>query len=70
MNSRHSRTKILPVSYYYAINSVVSKLNMTNETKSRYLLYKKGDTSDPNKWIGVTVMDIGNNIYNIIICKK
>ena len=29
---------------------------------------KKGDTTDPNKWIGFTLMDSGNNIYSSIIC--
>ena len=28
----------------------------------------KGDTTDPNKWGGVTLMDIGNKIYSIIMC--
>ena len=27
-----------------------------------------GDTSYPNKLIGVTLMDIGNKIYNSIMC--
>ena len=29
---------------------------------------KKIDTSDPNKWRGVTLMDIVNKIYSSIIC--
>ena len=28
---------------------------------------KKGDTSDPNKWRGVTLMDIINNIYRSVL---
>ena len=28
---------------------------------------KKGDTTDPEKWRGVTLMEIGNNIYISII---
>ena len=31
---------------------------------------KKGGTTDPNKWIGVTLMDIGNNIYSSIMCGR
>ena len=31
---------------------------------------KKGDTSDPNKWRGVTLMNIINKIYNIIMCGR
>ena len=31
---------------------------------------KKGDTSNPNKWIGITLMDIGNKIYSIIMCGR
>ena len=31
---------------------------------------KKGNTSEPNKWIGVTLMDIGKNIYSSIMCGK
>ena len=29
---------------------------------------KKGDTTDPNKWRGVNLMDIGNKIYISIMC--
>ena len=29
---------------------------------------KKGDTTDPNKWIGFTLMDIGKKIYSSIMC--
>ena len=29
---------------------------------------QKGDTSDPNNWRGVTLMDIGNKIYISIMC--
>ena len=31
---------------------------------------KKGDTNDPNKWRGVTLMDIGNKIYSSIMCGR
>ena len=31
---------------------------------------KKGDTSKPNKWIGVTLMEIGNKIYISIMCGR
>ena len=31
-------------------------------------LPKKGNTYDPNKWKGVTLMDIGNKIYRSIMC--
>ena len=30
---------------------------------------KNGNTTDPNKWGGVTLMDIGNNIYSISMCE-
>ena len=32
------------------------------------LVPKKGDKTDPNRWKGVTLMDIGSNIYSRIIC--
>ena len=31
---------------------------------------KKGDTSNPNKWIGVTLMDIVKKIYSSIMCGR
>ena len=31
---------------------------------------KKGDTTDPNKWIGFALMDIGDNIYIRIMCGR
>ena len=30
---------------------------------SSHLVPNKGDTANPNKWIGVTLMDISNKIY-------
>ena len=31
---------------------------------------KRGDTTDPTKWRGVTIMDIGNKIYSSIMCGR
>ena len=31
---------------------------------------KKGDTVNPNKWRGVTLMDISNKIYSSITCGR
>ena len=30
---------------------------------------KSGDLSDPNKWIGVNLMDIGSKVFSSLICK-
>ena len=30
----------------------------------------KGNTSKPNKWIRVTLVDTGNNIYSRIMCEQ
>ena len=29
---------------------------------------KSGDLRDPNKWRGVTLMDIGSKIFSLILC--
>ena len=31
---------------------------------------KSGNLSDPNKWRGVTLMDIGSNIFSSILCTR
>ena len=31
---------------------------------------KIGDLSDPNKWRGVTLMDIGSKIFSSILCTR
>ena len=31
---------------------------------------KSGDLSDPNKWRGVTLMDIGSKIFSSILCTR
>ena len=31
---------------------------------------KSGDLSDPNKWRGVTLMDMGSKIFSSILCKR
>ena len=31
---------------------------------------KSGDLSDPNKWIGVNLMDIGAKVFSSMMCKR
>ena len=31
---------------------------------------KSADLSDPNKWRGVNLMDIGSNIFSSLLCKR
>ena len=31
---------------------------------------KSGDLSDPNKWRGVNLMDIGSKIFSSLLCKR
>ena len=31
---------------------------------------KSGDLSDPNKWRGVNLMDIGSKVFSSLICKR
>ena len=31
---------------------------------------KNGYLSDPNKWIGVNLMDIGSKVFSSLICKR
>ena len=33
-------------------------------------LSKSGDLSDPNKWCGVTLMDLGLKIFSLILCTR
>ena len=35
-----------------------------------FLEPKSGDLSDPNKWIGVNLMDIGAKVFSSLICKR
>ena len=34
------------------------------------LVSKSGDLSDPNKWRGVNLMDIGSDIFISLLCKR
>ena len=71
IHSGHSTTKISPGFSYSTINYGVAKLTSTNCMKTKQYQYQiKGDTYDPNKWRGVTLMNIDNKIYSSIMCER
>ena len=53
--------------FYNQVWSIQSDFDKWHEGQV-VLVPNKGDTTNPNKWRGVTLMDTSNKIYNSIMC--
>ena len=48
-----------------------NKIDFTELHKGQVVpVPKSGDFSNPNKWRGVTLMDMGSNIFSNILCMQ
>ena len=65
MHLRHSTRQASPGFYYFYNQFWHSQADFDEWHEVQVVpVPKKGDTTVPNKWRGVTLMDIGNNIYS------